>query len=141
MKRQRIASLAASVLFLLTACDDGTKPAPTQTAQADAKPDPSAAAEPDAQPDAQPEDPADDVGDASAAAADDADDADDDDFAGYDPRVAKAAQLAAKITADPQRADDLLAAADLDRDELDALMYEIANDPDLTTQYRMARGI
>ena len=67
--------------------------------------------------------------------------AEDGDLDGYDPRVAKAARLASQISADPQKADEMLAALDLDRDGLDDLMYEIASDPDLTAQYRMARGI
>ena len=64
-----------------------------------------------------------------------------DEFAGYDPRVVKAAQVAREIATAPETADDVLAKQDLDRDKLDALMYEIASDPDLTEQYRIARGL
>lgn len=59
----------------------------------------------------------------------------------FDPKVTQAADIAAQISKSPQDADKLLAAAGLDRDGLDKLMYEIANDPELTAQYRMARGI
>ncbi len=79
--------------------------------------------------------------DPSAEATPAADDGPDEALEGYDPRVAKAAHVAAKISEAPDDADNLLAAANLDRDKLDDLMYEIANDPDLTAQYRMARGI
>ncbi len=154
-QRHLLATLAASALLTLAACDDGAKPEPAKTAkadaQADAKADPKAEAnadadpdaDPDAEPDAPPEESKDDVDDTAEAdsAPDAAPDEDAEGLDGYDPRVAKAAQVATKISEDPQKADDVLAAADLDRDKLDALMYEIANDPDLTTQYRMARGI
>jgi hypothetical protein len=64
-----------------------------------------------------------------------------DELASYDPRVAQAAKVAREISNDPQSADEVLEAEDLDREKLDALMYEIANDPDLTEQYRVARGL
>ncbi|MEM6295208.1 MAG: hypothetical protein AAGA54_28310 [Myxococcota bacterium] len=144
--------LLATLALGVTACDDGGK-TDTKTAKADAKKDAKADAKKDAKADAKPADakPADaapaDAKPADAAPADakpaDAAPADGDggDFEGYDPRVAKAATVAAGIASDPQKADELLASNDLDRDKLDALMYEIANDPDLTAQYRMARGI
>lgn len=103
-----------------TAADTKKDDAPAVPAKDDAAQDP-AKAEPDAAP-------------AVEAAPDEA-------LEGYDPRVAKAADVATKISEEPDNADQLLAAADLDRDKLDDLMYEIANDPDLTAQYRMARGI
>jgi hypothetical protein len=64
-----------------------------------------------------------------------------DEFTGYDPRVVQAARVARDIAADPKAADDVLAKQSLDREKLDALMYEIAGDPDLTEQYRFARGL
>lgn len=64
-----------------------------------------------------------------------------DENAGYDPRVVQAAEVAREIAKDPATADDVLAKANLDREKLDALMYEIASDPDLTEQYRIARGL
>jgi hypothetical protein len=64
-----------------------------------------------------------------------------DDLEGYDPRVAQAAKVAREIASDPKAADDVLAKENLDREKLDALMYEIASDPDLTEQYRIARGL
>jgi len=103
-------------------------------AVADAKKDDTAA---DAKKDDAAEDPAEPVADAVP----DEDAAPDEALEGYDPRVAKAAHVATKISEEPDNADALLAAANLDRDKLDDLMYEIANDPDLTAQYRMARGI
>jgi hypothetical protein len=64
-----------------------------------------------------------------------------DDLEGYDPRVAQAAKVAREIATDPKAADDVLSKENLDREKLDALMYEIASDPDLTEQYRIARGL
>lgn len=64
-----------------------------------------------------------------------------DEFSAYDPRVAQAARVAVKIQADPSKVETVLASADLDREKLDALMYEIASNPELTQQYRIARGM
>lgn len=64
-----------------------------------------------------------------------------DDLEGYDPRVAQAAKVAREIATDPKAADEVLSKENLDREKLDALMYEIASDPDLTEQYRIARGL
>ncbi len=153
-----LGTLLAAGLSLTTGCE--SEPAkPDKTAKADAKDDGAKAKGDDAKADdakaddakaddAKADDAANAEGDAKAddaadaegdAKADDA--AEGDDLDGYDPRVTQAARVAADISEDPQKADDVLAAADLDRDKLDALMYEIANDPDLTAQYRMARGI
>ncbi len=126
--------------------DDKSADAKTDDKSADAKTDadPGGDAKPDPDPagDAEPDpDPADDDADPAADADPAEDAAPDEALEGYDPRVAKAAQVATKISEEPDSADELLAAANLDRDKLDELMYEIANDPDLTAQYRMARGI
>lgn len=140
----------------ITGCDDGpAKPAKTakkddKAAEAKSadkaidakKDDPAADPKKDDTPepkkdDTAAEDPVDPAAD--PATGDDA--VPDEALEGYDPRVAKAAHVATKISEAPDNADALLAAANLDRDKLDDLMYEIANDPDLTAQYRMARGI
>jgi hypothetical protein len=154
--------LIASTLVLgVSACEgEADKPAKTakkDDAKGDAKKDDAKKADAkkdDAKADAKKDDAKADDAKADDAKADDAkaddakaDDAkadapaEDGDLDGYDPRVAKAARLASQISADPQKADEMLAALDLDRDGLDDLMYEIASDPDLTAQYRMARGI
>ncbi len=57
-----------------------------------------------------------------------------------DPRVAKAAEIAKAIDKDPAKADEVLAAKGLDRDGLEALMYEIAKDPKLAASYEQARA-
>lgn len=64
-----------------------------------------------------------------------------DEFSAYDPRVAQAARVAIEIQDDPTQADAVLASSELDREKLDALMFEIASDPELTQQYRIARGM
>jgi hypothetical protein len=125
------------------ACDDGTPPKTAQKsdtkseAKADTKAETKAGAKetPEAPADAEPAN----AEKPNPAPAPDGEDQGD--LEGYDPRVAQAAKIANDITATPDKADELLAAANLDRDKLDALMYEIANDPALTAQYRMARGI
>lgn len=146
---------AASLTLGLAACESEAPTQPAKTAKADAKKadtkdetdapdgkadaakadDTSADAPGDVQDGATP-DPNPAAGEEEEAPAEG-----DEDLQGYDPRVSKAARVAAQISEDPQQADELLASLDLDRDTLDALMYEIANDPDLTAQYRMARGI
>lgn len=62
-------------------------------------------------------------------------------YAGFDPRVARAAKVARRIEADPTRADETLEELGMDRDQLDSLMYEIAREPELTGEYRVARGL
>lgn len=82
---------------------------------------------------------------AAEAAAEPAEDAapgpDDAAYEAFDPKVAQAARLARDIEAKPAEADALLAGAGLDRDQLEALMYEISRDPTLTEQYRIARSL
>jgi hypothetical protein len=57
-----------------------------------------------------------------------------------DSRVAKAAAVAAELSAKPEDADAILERHGLDRDRLDALMYEIAADEGLAKAYRLARA-
>ena len=104
--------------------------------------DPAAAKDPAAEdPKDEPDPAADSSDDADASTLADMLAAMDPELMGYDPRVAQAAMVAKGIEAKPEDADTVLAQAKLDRDGLDALMYEIASDPDLTSQYRIARGI
>jgi hypothetical protein len=62
-------------------------------------------------------------------------------FAVLDPKVRRATEIAESIERDPAASDQVLAQADLDREGLDALMYEIAINPELASQYRIARGL
>jgi hypothetical protein len=61
------------------------------------------------------------------------------DTSGLDPKVAKAVSIAREIEADPSKAEDVLGKYELDREGLDALMYEIARNPDLAKSYAAAR--
>ncbi|MBA3549385.1 MAG: hypothetical protein H0T76_23165 [Nannocystis sp.] len=54
-------------------------------------------------------------------------------------RVLLAATVAREISGAPDRADEILGKHGLDRDRLDALMFEIASDPALTSAYMAAR--
>ena len=65
---------------------------------------------------------------------------DPDDLSVFDPRVAKATSLARAIETRPLEADEALSDAGSTREELEQLMYEIAMDPDLSEQYRIARS-
>ena len=56
-----------------------------------------------------------------------------------DPKVVKAAELANKIDADPDNADQILADAGMDREAFNALIYEVST-PTLAEQYRLARA-
>lgn len=56
-----------------------------------------------------------------------------------DPRVERAARIAKAVAANPDGADAVLAQEGLSADELDALMYEIAEDPELSAAYAAAR--
>lgn len=62
-----------------------------------------------------------------------------DDLTGLDPKVQKAVSIARAIEAKPDSAEDVLASHELDREGLDALMYEIARNPELSRAYRDAR--
>lgn len=55
-----------------------------------------------------------------------------------DARVAKASSVAKEIEKTPENADEILKAHELDRDSLEALLYEIAKDPQLSAAYRLA---
>ncbi len=57
-----------------------------------------------------------------------------------DTKVALAAKVASAIAAEPEKADDILAQNELDRDKLDDLMYEIASNTEMTRQYKLARA-
>jgi hypothetical protein len=54
-------------------------------------------------------------------------------------KVQTAATVAREISSDPEKADEILARHNLDRAKLDALMYEIGLDPQLTEAYMAAR--
>jgi hypothetical protein len=62
----------------------------------------------------------------------------DDPLAGIDTRVQRAAMLAKKIEAEPEKAGDILDAAGLARDEFEDLIFEISTDPGLAKQYEAA---
>lgn len=57
-----------------------------------------------------------------------------------DPKVAKAVEIADAIAKAPGDADAILEKNGLDRDKLDAMMFEIAKDPKLAAQYQAARA-
>jgi len=57
-----------------------------------------------------------------------------------DPRVAKAVEVADAIASAPEDADAILEKHGLDRDKLDAMLFEIARDPALSAAYKTARG-
>ncbi|HGG57727.1 MAG TPA: hypothetical protein ENK31_08025 [Nannocystis exedens] len=56
-----------------------------------------------------------------------------------DPRVEKAVTVANAIAKDPDSADAILEKNGLDRDTFEALMYEIAKDPELSELYAVNR--
>jgi hypothetical protein len=56
-----------------------------------------------------------------------------------DPKVERAVTLANKISNDPAAADAILTEAGLDRAAFEALLYEIARDPELSKSYAVAR--
>ena len=118
-----LAVLTVALMGSLPACDSGNKEEPV--AQNDAKPATAGEAEQaaPADPEAQKE--------ADAVLAED--------MSGLDPKVAKAVSIAKEIEADPSKAEDVLGKYELDREGLDALMYEIARNPDLAKAYAAAR--
>ena len=120
--------LAATLLFTaLPACDSGT---PTPDAKkvvtkAETKPaskpaDPKPVVAPVVTPETKPEE---------KPAADPADN-----------KIQLAALVAKEISGAPDKADEILNTLNLDRDKLDALMFEIAADPALTKRYMDARS-
>ncbi len=56
-----------------------------------------------------------------------------------DPRVEKAVTVANAIAKDPDSADAILEKNGLNRDTFEALMYEIAKDPELSELYAVNR--
>jgi hypothetical protein len=56
-----------------------------------------------------------------------------------DPKVDKAVTVANMIANDPAAADTILEEAGLDRDSFEAMLYEIARDPELSKSYAIAR--
>jgi hypothetical protein len=121
------AVVTVALMSSLPGCESGTKEEPVAEKPADAKDakdtkdtkDAPAAADPEAQKEA----------DTVLAAGTD----------GMDPKVAKAVSIAREIEADPSKAEDVLGKYELDREGLDALMYEIARSPDLAKAYAAAR--
>jgi hypothetical protein len=104
-------ALCASTNLLLGACAEPTA----------AKPDPASAAQPgpaNSAPSGAPAEPA----------------------APVDPKVAKAIEIADAIEASPTTADAVLERHGLDREGLDALMLEIAANPELAASYREGRA-
>jgi len=118
--------LIATALLALPACEGGTR-TETRVTQKETKvvtPPPAADVKaPEAAPDADAGKPADSGPPADAP----------------DGRVALAATVAREISSAPERADEILGKHGLDRDKLDALMFEIAGDPELTRAYMAAR--
>ena len=56
-----------------------------------------------------------------------------------DPRVEKAVTVANAIASNPDSADEILEKNGLDREKFEALMYEIAKDPELSQLYAVNR--
>ena len=56
-----------------------------------------------------------------------------------DPRVEQAVTLANRIAAAPDSADTILDEAGMDRSAFEALLFEIARDPELSKSYAVAR--
>ncbi len=56
-----------------------------------------------------------------------------------DPRVEKAVTVANAIASNPDSADEILENNGLDREKFEALMYEIAKDPELSQLYAVNR--
>jgi hypothetical protein len=120
--------LAAAVVIGLPACDSDTKKAePVKTAS---KTDPK-------KPDAVKTDPAKPV--AEKPVADPATPKEEPKKNPADEKVQLAATVAREISGAPDKADEILGKHGLDRDKLDALMFEIADDPELTKAYMAAR--
>jgi hypothetical protein len=56
-----------------------------------------------------------------------------------DGKVQLAATIAREIAGAPEQADEILGKHGLDRDKFDAMIFEIAGDPELTKKYMAAR--
>ena len=150
MMRKRISMFVLAAGFALgaVACDDGGKKEDPKAAKAGgAKADGGkAAAGDDAGKPAAGDDAA--AGDDGAAAGDDGDDgaaadggdAPDDAAPAYDERVTKAVKLAKAIEAAPEKVDDVLSEAGLERSDFEAMIYEISADAALAKQYQAARA-
>jgi outer membrane biosynthesis protein TonB len=54
-------------------------------------------------------------------------------------KVVLAASVAKEISVAPEQADEILGKHGLDRDKFDAIIFEIAGDPELTKAYMAAR--
>ena len=81
---------------------------------------------------------ADDGGDEAEAEAEEEAPSEGDLVATLDKRVQRAAKLAKEIGSRPTEADDILDAADLDREGFEDLIYTIGADPALSKQYQVA---
>lgn len=138
MKTQRpnkfssLTLIACLAMAGMTGCDKGNEPAADPKTDAAATGDKAEGDAPKAE-----------AGDAPVAAVDPAVEAEAaalvDDLDNLDPKVQKAVQIAREIELDPSSADQVLAKHELDREGLDALMYEIARNPELSKAYRDAR--
>ena len=122
--RNFTSTLAAVVLFALPACGGDAAKTDTKTktvTKTDVKAD---APKPDIKPEvATPEKPADMAPPVNPA----------------DEKVQLAATVAKEISGAPDKADEILGKHGLDRDKLDAMMFEIAGDPEMTKAYMAAR--
>ncbi len=148
-KRISMFVLAAGVALGAVACDDGKKEDPKAAKAGGDKADggkPAAgddAGKPAAGDDAAAGEDAAAEGDDAAAADDgaaDGGDAPDEAAPAYDERVQKAAKLAKAIEAAPEKVDDVLSEAGLERAEFEAMIYEISADATLAKQYQAARA-
>ena len=133
MNKLKLSQLALFTALLMgSACDGKAKDEPAQAAAAEA-----GAAEAGAPAEAGAEGEAKAPADPAAQA--EADELLAEDLGDLDPKVQKAVTIAREIEAAPDTADQVLAKHELDREGLDALMYEIARSPELAKAYRDAR--
>lgn len=65
----------------------------------------------------------------------------DDEVPELDETVITAAKVANNLEKSPTEVDKILGEANLDAEQFDEMMYEIASDPELTDQYRLARSM
>jgi hypothetical protein len=118
----RILTTLLGAALLLPACG-GDAAKKTDAKVADAK---KSEAKPDARPDVKP---APDTKKSDAPPAADP----------LDGKVQLAATIAREIAGAPEQADEILGKHGLDRDKFDAMIFEIAGDPELTRKYMAAR--